>query len=471
MLDLSEDERRATDTLGRVFSFAVTPYYFSLIDPADPDDPIRRMILPSLEEERSTAFGEVDPLGEKPDQVAPGLTHRYPDRVLFVVTSFCTSYCRFCIRKRNWHDSDAARSREDVDQALAYIRAHPEIRDVLVSGGDPLTLPAKQLDYALTGLRAIPHVEIVRFGSREPVQLPMRITPELASLLERHAPVWINTHFNHPREITAEAALAVDRLLRAGIPVNNQSVLLRGVNDSLEVMRELVHGLLRIKVRPYYLYHCDDVVGAAHLRTSVRRGLEILEGLRGHTTGFAVPTFVVDAPGGGGKIPLMPNYLVSQGESSLVVRNFEGVLVRIDDGPAAGGGGGEGSARRRPPQWRAARAHRAASAERRRPAGGRRPAAGAAGNPALRAPARRRRRQARGAPARRQADSLKAAVVYSRLPAGQLAPDDDRFEEFDAPDVPAAVAAALGRLGTPPARSKTTRGWSGACAGSARTSS
>ena len=187
-------------------------------------------------------------------------------------------------------------------------------------------------------MRAIPHVEIVRFGSREPVQLPMRITPELVALLERHAPVWLNTHFNHPREITGEAALAVDRLLRAGIPVNNQSVLLRGVNDSLEVMRELVQGLLRIKVRPYYLYHCDDVVGAAHLRTSVRRGLEILEGLRGHTTGFAIPTFVVDAPGGGGKIPLMPNYLVSQGENSLVVRNFEGVLVRIDDGPAAGAG-------------------------------------------------------------------------------------------------------------------------------------
>jgi lysine 2,3-aminomutase len=335
LLELSEPERRATETLGRVFSFAVTPYYFSLIDPSDPADPIRRMILPSLEEERATAFGEIDPLGEKPDQVAPGLTHRYPDRVLFVVTSFCTSYCRFCIRKRNWHDSDAARSRQDVDQALAYIRDHPEIRDVLVSGGDPLTLPAKQLEYALAGLRAIPHVEIVRFGSREPVQLPMRITPELTSLLERHAPVWLNTHFNHPREITAEAAQAVDRLLRAGIPVNNQSVLLRGVNDSLEVMRELVQGLLRIKVRPYYLYHCDDVVGAGHLRTSVRRGLEILEGLRGHTTGFAIPTFVVDAPGGGGKIPLMPNYLVSQGESSLVVRNFEGVLVRIDDGPVS----------------------------------------------------------------------------------------------------------------------------------------
>jgi lysine 2,3-aminomutase len=334
LLALREEERRAIDALGRVFSFAVTPYYFSLIDPADPDDPIRRMIVPSLEEQRSAASGEVDPLGEKSDQVAPGLTHRYPDRVLFVVTSFCSSYCRFCIRKRNWRESDAARSRDDVDRALAYIRSHPEIRDVLVSGGDPLTLPAKQLEYALAGLRAIPHVEIVRFGSREPVQLPMRVTPELAGLLERFAPLWVNTHFNHPREVTAEAAGAVDRLLRAGIPVNNQSVLLRGVNDSPETMRELVQALLRIKVRPYYLYHCDDVVGAAHLRTSVRRGLEILEALRGHTTGFAIPTFVVDAPGGGGKIPLMPNYLVSQGERSLVVRNFEGVLVRIDDGPA-----------------------------------------------------------------------------------------------------------------------------------------
>ena len=335
LLPLSEAEQASIDRLGKSYRFAVTPYYFSLIDPWDPHDPIRRMIVPSVEEEVDLDQGEVDPLGEQADQVAPGLTHRYPDRVLFVITSFCTSYCRFCIRKRNWRGSDAASDPREVDEALAYIRSHPEIRDVLVSGGDPLTLPISQLEYVLKGVRAIPHVEIVRIGSREPVMLPMRIEPELVAMLERYAPLWVNTHFNHPNELTPEAAGAVDRLLRAGIPVNNQSVLLAGVNDSLDVMKTLVRGLLKIKVRPYYLYHCDDVKGTAHLRTSVRRGLEILEGLRGHTTGFAVPTYVVDAPEGGGKIPLMPNYLVSQGEKSLVLRNFEGVLVSVDDTPAA----------------------------------------------------------------------------------------------------------------------------------------
>ncbi|HBZ70997.1 MAG TPA: lysine 2,3-aminomutase [Deltaproteobacteria bacterium] len=350
LLPLSDAEQASIDRLGQSYRFAVTPYYFSLIDPEDPHDPIRRMIVPSIEEEVDLELGEVDPLGEKADQVAPGLTHRYPDRVLFVVTSFCTSYCRFCIRKRNWRGSDAARSTEEVDQALAYIRSHPEIRDVLVSGGDPLTLPLSQLEYVLRGIREIPHVEIVRIGSREPVMLPMRIEPELVAMLERYSPLWVNTHFNHPNELTQEAAAAIDRLLRAGIPVNNQSVLLAGVNDSLEVMKALVQGLLRIRVRPYYLYHCDDVKGTAHLRTSIRRGLEILEGLRGHTTGFAVPTYVVDAPDGGGKIPLMPNYLVSQGERTLVLRNFEGVLVSVaDEAPVAAAAkiNGDGQLRRR----------------------------------------------------------------------------------------------------------------------------
>jgi lysine 2,3-aminomutase len=350
LLPLSDAEQASITRLGQSYRFAVTPYYFSLIDPEDPHDPIRRMIIPSIEEEVDLELGEVDPLGEKADQVAPGLTHRYPDRVLFVVTSFCTSYCRFCIRKRNWRGSDAARDPREVDQALAYIRSHPEIRDVLISGGDPLTLPLSQLEYVLRGVREIPHVEIVRIGSREPVMLPMRIEPGLVAMLERYAPLWLNTHFNHPNELTQEAAAAVERLLRAGIPINNQSVLLAGVNDSLEVMKALVRGLLRIRVRPYYLYHCDDVKGTAHLRTSIRRGLEILEGLRGHTTGFGVPTYVVDAPDGGGKIPLMPNYLVSQGETTLVLRNFEGVLVSVADQPpmaAPGKKNGDGEIRRR----------------------------------------------------------------------------------------------------------------------------
>jgi lysine 2,3-aminomutase len=330
LLGLPDEEVAALRRLGLVTKFAVSPYYFSLIDVADAGDPIRRIIVPSAEEESQE--GLFDPLGEKDDQVAPGLTHRYPDRVLLVVTSFCSSYCRFCIRKRNWKHSDAARSREEVDAALAYLRTHDEVRDVLVSGGDPLTLPHEQLEYVLAGLKRIPHIEFVRIGSREPVMLPMRIDDALCRLLDRHGPVWVNTHFNHAREITPEAAAGCERMARAGVPVGNQSVLLAGVNDDLQSMKELCQGLLRIRVRPYYLYHCDPVMGAAHLRASVWRGMEIMEGLRGHTTGLAVPTYVVDAPGGGGKIPLMPNYLVSAAPGRVVLRNYEGMLISYPDG-------------------------------------------------------------------------------------------------------------------------------------------
>lgn len=335
LLGLPEPELTAVRGLGKQFRFAVSPYYFSLIDPTDPADPIRRMIVPSSDED--TGEGLADPLGEKDDQVAPGLTHRYPDRVLFVVTSFCSSYCRFCIRKRNWKHSDAASTKADVDAAVAYIRAHEEIRDVLVSGGDPLTLPLDQLDYILGQIRAIPHVEFVRIGSREPVMLPMRVTDELCDVLDRHGPIWLNTHFNHPREITEESARATEKLARRGIPLGNQTVLLAGVNDDPATLKRLFQGLLRIRVRPYYLYQADPVVGAFHLRTSVWKGMEIVESLRGHTTGLAVPTYVVDAPGGGGKIPLMPNYMVSAAPGRVVLRNFEGALFSYPDGgtPAA----------------------------------------------------------------------------------------------------------------------------------------
>jgi lysine 2,3-aminomutase len=321
-----------TDTiraLQRQFHFAVTPYYFSLIDREEPTDPIARLVIPSVEE--YTDEGLVDPLAEKADQVAPGLIHRYPDRVLFVVTSFCSSYCRFCMRKRNWLHSDAASTKAEVDQAIAYLRAHEEVRDVLISGGDPLTLPREQLDYILSQVRAVPHVDFVRLGSREPVMLPMRCTDELLEVLDKYGPLWINTHFNHPREITEEAATACEKLARLGIPLNNQTVLLAGVNDDVATMKALVHGLLRIRVRPYYLYHADPVIGMAHLRTSVWKGVEIIEALRGHTTGLAVPTYVVDAPGGGGKIPLMPNYLVSAAPERVVLRNFEGALFSYPD--------------------------------------------------------------------------------------------------------------------------------------------
>jgi lysine 2,3-aminomutase len=335
LLGLPADEVEVVRSLQKQFRFAVSPYYFSLIDPSDPHDPIRRMIVPSSDED--VGEGLADPLGEKDDQVAPGLTHRYPDRVLFVVTSFCSSYCRFCIRKRNWKHSDAASSREEIDQSIAYLRAHDEIRDVLVSGGDPLTLPLDQIDYILGQIRSIPHIEFVRLGSREPVMLPMRITDELLAVLDKHGPIWLNTHFNHPREITEESARACERIARTGIPIGNQTVLLAGVNDDVATMKRLFQGLLKIRVRPYYLYQTDPVVGAAHLRASVWKGLEIVESLRGHTTGLAVPTYVVDAPGGGGKIPLMPNYLISAAPGRVVLRNFEGAIFSYPDGgtPAA----------------------------------------------------------------------------------------------------------------------------------------
>jgi lysine 2,3-aminomutase len=329
LLGIAGDEVSSLVRLRKQFRFAISPYYFSLIDPENPSDPIRRMIIPSSIEE--TSEGTLDPLAEREDQVAPGLIHRYPDRVLFVVTSFCSSYCRFCIRKRNWEVSDAASSRDEIDEAIAYLRKHEEVRDVLISGGDPLTLPLDQLDYVLTQVRSVPHVEFVRIGSREPVMLPMRFGDDLLRLLDKHGPLWINTHFNHPREITPEAAGACERLARLGIPLGNQTVLLAGVNDDAATLKELFHRLLTIRVRPYYLFQCDRIAGADHLRTSVWKGVEIMESLRGHTTGLAVPNFMIDAPGGGGKIPLLPNYLVSAAPGRVVLRNFEGAIFSYSE--------------------------------------------------------------------------------------------------------------------------------------------
>src|SRR5215467_131836 len=329
LLDISGVEVASLLRLRKQFRFAISPYYFSLIDRENPSDPIRRMIIPSSIEE--TGEGSLDPLAEKADQVAPGLIHRYPDRVLFVVTSFCSSYCRFCIRKRNWDVSDAASGRAEIDQAIAYLRRHEEVRDVLISGGDPLTLPLEQLDYILTQVRSVSHVEFVRIGSREPVMLPMRFTDDILRLLDKHGPLWINTHFNHPREVTPEAAAACEKLARLGIPLGNQAVVLAGVNDDAATIKELFHRLLKIRVRPYYLFQCDPVVGADHLRTSVWKGVEIMESLRGHTTGLAVPNFMIDAPGGGGKIPFMPNYLVSAAPGRVVLRNYEGALFSYSE--------------------------------------------------------------------------------------------------------------------------------------------
>ncbi len=325
-----------TARLGDIYELyrtAITPYYLCLIDFDNPADPLRRQSVPAAEEALNPGELVWDPLNEEGDSPVTGIVHRYPDRCLFLVTSYCPLYCRYCTRKRKWVDEDGTTGQRKIESMIAYVAAHPEIRDVIVSGGDPLALSLNYLDKILAGLRAIPHVEIIRFGSRVPVFLPQRIDHEMTSMLEKYHPIWINTHFNHPNEITPEAAAACDRLLRAGIPVNNQSVLLRGINDCPYIMRDLVQGLMKIRVRPYYLYLCDQVMGAEHFRTSIGEGIEIMEFLRGHTSGLAIPQFVMDAPGGGGKVPLMPNYVLGNYGDSIVYRNFEGVIGRYDDVP------------------------------------------------------------------------------------------------------------------------------------------
>jgi len=326
-----------SERLGEVFELyrtAITPYYLCLIDFDDPRDPLRLQSVPAVEELLNPGELTWDPLNEEGDSPVTGIVHRYPDRCLFLVTSYCPLYCRYCTRKRKWVDEDGTTGQRKIEKMIEYVAEHPEIRDVIVSGGDPLSLSLTYLEKILAGLRAIPHVEIIRFGSRVPVFLPQRIDSELTSLLEKYHPIWINTHFNHPNEITPESAAACDRLLRAGIPVNNQAVLLRGVNDCPYTMRDLVQGLMRIRVRPYYLYLCDQVMGAEHFRTSVGEGIEIIEFLRGHTSGLAVPQFVLDAPGGGGKVPLMPTYVLGPYGVWIVSGTFDGGIGRYYDVPA-----------------------------------------------------------------------------------------------------------------------------------------
>jgi lysine 2,3-aminomutase len=272
-----------------------------------------------------------DSLAEDRHSPVPGLVHRYPDRVLMLVTTQCASYCRYCTRSRIVGDPSATFSRDEFEMQLEYLKRTPQVRDVLLSGGDPLVLAPKILEEILSRLREIPHIEILRIGSRVPVFMPMRITEELTDMLQKYHPFWLNIHVNHSNEITAELADACDRLTRAGIPLGNQAVLLAGVNDNVHIQRQLVHDLVRIRVRPYYLYQCDLVAGAGHLRTPVAKGIEIMEGLRGHTTGFAVPTYCIDAPGGGGKIPVMPNYLISMSDHKVVLRNFEGFITTYEE--------------------------------------------------------------------------------------------------------------------------------------------
>ena len=326
IVPMEPETRRRLEAVTPQFPLSITPYYLGLVRDGDPNDPILRQSVPDAREAELAEVGADDPLDEAADSPVPGLVHRYPDRALLVVTDICPLLCRHCTRKREWDGGDWwIRRPSEIAAAVDYLRATPAIRDVIISGGDPLTLDNARLGEILAQLRSIPHLEIIRFGTRFPVVLPQRIDAEFCRLCDRYGPIWLNTHFNHPNEVTPEAERAVRELLRAGVPVNNQTVLLRGINDTVEIQTALSHALLRIRVRPYYLYHADEVRGTEHLRTPVERGLEIIKGLRGHTSGLGVPTFVIDVPGGGGKIPLQPNYVVSWTEDALVVQNYEGL--------------------------------------------------------------------------------------------------------------------------------------------------
>ncbi|HUX14015.1 MAG TPA: KamA family radical SAM protein [Spirochaetia bacterium] len=330
MLELSHDERAALAAHGRALPMAITPYYASLLDPGNPNQAIRRSMVPTVLERTFSSGEDEDPLAEEHDTPVPGLVHRYPDRVLFLATDNCSAYCRYCTRSRMVGQRGSF-SIEQWERALAYIEEHREIRDVLVSGGDPLTLPDDVLDWLLGRIRAIRHVEFIRIGTKVPAVLPMRITPNLVRTLRKYHPLWISIHATHPAELTPEMRAACNRLADGGFPLGSQTVLLAGINDNVETMKALFHGLLTMRVRPYYLYQCDPIPGSAHFRTPVEKGLEIIRGLRGHTTGYAVPNYVIDAPGGGGKIPLLPDYVVGYEGDQLVLSNYKGERYTYPD--------------------------------------------------------------------------------------------------------------------------------------------
>lgn len=333
MPTLTPEEYAGTQLANSKLALAITPYFFNLIDPADEHCPIRRQVIPRIEENRTSPWEMQDPLGEDKHSPVPGLVHRYPDRVLFLVTDRCASYCRYCTRSRLVSNASGYDFHANFQEQLAYIRRTTSIRDVLLSGGDPLLFSDSKLEFLLSELRAIPHVEFLRIGTRIPIFLPQRITPELCTMLRKYHPLFMSVHANHPRELTVEVRDALVRLADAGIPLGNQSVLLRSVNDDVTVMKALVQKLLMCRVKPYYVYQCDLISGSAHLRTSVRKALEIMEALRGHTTGYAVPQLVIDAPGGGGKVPINPNYVLSHNAERVVIRNFEGKVFEYPERP------------------------------------------------------------------------------------------------------------------------------------------
>ena len=330
-LVLSQEERAGVLLSGNKLALAITPHFFNLIHPTDPDCPIRRQVVPRIEETLEDPTEMADPCGEDHHMPVPGLVHRYPDRVLFLVTDRCASYCRYCTRSRVVSGVGEQELHTEFEAAFRYLEKHTEIRDVLLSGGDALLFSDAKLESLIKRLRAIPHIEFIRIGSRVPIFLPQRITPALCEMLAKYHPVWMSVHTNHPRELTTEVKAALEMLANHGIPLGNQSVLLRGVNDDADVMKSLVHKLLMSRVRPYYLYQCDLIQGSSHLRTSVRKGVEIIEALRGHTTGYGVPQFVIDAPGGGGKVPVNPDYVILKDEQRTLIRNYEGKVFEYPE--------------------------------------------------------------------------------------------------------------------------------------------
>ncbi|HDQ40193.1 MAG TPA: KamA family radical SAM protein [Desulfonatronum sp.] len=331
VLDLTADERKALQPGKDMLPMAVTPYYASLLDPRDPKQPLRRCVIPTMDEHRILPCEEGDPLGEEQDSPVPGLVHRYPDRVLFLVTDFCSTYCRYCTRSRRVGKRETAQGPGRWEAALRYIGRTVQVRDVLISGGDPLTMPDHALEYLLQRIRAIDHVEIIRIGTKVPMVLPQRITASLTHMLKRYHPLFISIHSAHAEELTPEAALACSRLADAGIPLGGQTVLLKGINDTIAALTSLFQGQLRNRIRPYYLYQCDQVRGTGHFRTSVNTGLDLIRGLRGHTSGYAVPHYVVDLPRGGGKTPLCPEYFQGRDRDELIFKNYAGELFRVYD--------------------------------------------------------------------------------------------------------------------------------------------
>lgn len=328
LLELSSEEREGCRLANKKLSLAITPYFFNLINRSDPHDPIRLQVIPRVQETITHQGELLDPVGEEDSSPVEGIVHRYPDRVLFLVTDRCAAYCRYCTRSRLVSNAQDYNFHPKYDAGLDYIRKNPQIRDVLLSGGDPLLLSNNKLDKLLGELKAIKHVQFIRIGSRIPVFLPQRIDPELCEIFKKHGPIWLSIHTNHPNECTADLKNACERLAFAGVPIGNQSVLLKGINNHADTMRKLIHKLLMMRVRPYYLYQCDLINGSAHLRTDPREGIALIQSLRGHTTGYAIPQFVIDAPGGGGKIPINPNYIESITEDAIIMKNYEGKLYQ-----------------------------------------------------------------------------------------------------------------------------------------------